>query len=454
MGQHSRPKFSPLRAVVVAVLLVVLSSTAACSPFSLSRATDEYSAEVATSWFALSLKLVQETNGFTPPVASRAFGYLGVTLYETVRPGMIGYQSMEGQLNELESLPSTQWFVRYHWPSAANAALADLMRRLFPTATPENLSAIDILEEKFAKQFMTEVDTLTYQRSVHWGRSMSAAIYTWSLEDGGHEGYGRNFPEDYVTAEGAGLWVSTPPNYAKALQPYWGSNRPFVLADGSECAAPPPPAYSEDPDSAFYAEAMEVYEAVKENNPEHKAIAMFWADDAGRTSTPPGHWVSIMNQVLTAEEGSLALAAEGYAKLGIAVADSFITCWNTKFIHNVLRPITYIQAHIDAAWNTPELTDPVVTPPFPEYTSGHSVQSAAAAAVLTELFGDDYAYTDHTHDQMGLPARSYGSFTEAANEAAISRLYGGIHYRSAIEMGFTQGACVGERVLDLKFGRR
>jgi hypothetical protein len=238
------------------------------------------------------------------------------------------------------------------------------------------------------------------------------------------------------------------------LQPYWGENRPFVLTDGAECPAPPPPVYSEDPGSAFYAEALEVYETVKQHNAEQEAIAMFWADDAGRTATPPGHWVSILNQVLTLEDASLAMAAESYAKVGIAVADAFVTCWHTKFAHNLLRPISYIQAHIDSTWNTPELTDPVVTPPFPEYTSGHSVQSSAAARVLTNLFGVDYAFTDNTHEALGRPARSFTSFAEAANEAAISRLYGGIHYRSAIESGLVQGECVAERVLALTFNSR
>ncbi|MCC6456820.1 MAG: vanadium-dependent haloperoxidase [Caldilineaceae bacterium] len=452
-GPQLRRKFSQ-QILVVALLLVIAQITAACAPVSLSRATADYDAGVATEWFDLSLQLVQETNGFTPPVASRALGYLGVTLYETVRPGMFGYRSMQGQLNELEGLPTTRWFVSYHWPSAANAALADLSRKLFATASPENLSAIEMLEEKYAQQFMVEVDTMTYQRSVQWGRSMASAIYAWSLEDGGHEAYTRNFPKDYAPPTGAGMWISTPPNYATAMQPYWGDNRSFVLRDGAECPAPPPPAYSQEPDSAFYAEAMEVYEAVKLDDPEHKAIALFWADDPGSTSTPPGHWVAILSQVISAEDASLALTAEGYAKLGIAVADSFIVCWHTKFVYNVMRPISYIQAHIDPSWNIPDLTDPVTTPPFPEYTSGHSVQSAAAAVVLTDLFGDNYAFTDNTHEASGLPARSFASFSEAADEAGISRLYGGIHYRSAIENGLAQGICVADHVLGLTFNSR
>jgi hypothetical protein len=153
-----------------------------------------------------------------------------------------------------------------------------------------------------------------------------------------------------------------------------------------------------------------------------------------------------LNQLVSEQGYSLDRAAEAYAKLGIAVADSFIGCWNAKYDYNVLRPITYIQSTIDGNWQ-PLLN----TPPFPEYPSGHSVQSAAAAVVLTELFGENFAFTDHTHDDHGLEPRSFASFNQAAEEAAVSRLYGGIHFRAAIENGLEQGRCIGEKVVRLEF---
>jgi membrane-associated phospholipid phosphatase len=225
------------------------------------------------------------------------------------------------------------------------------------------------------------------------------------------------------------------------------------LTSGEECAPPPPTEYSEDPSSQFYAEAMEVYLTGLDLTPEQKMIALFWADDPGKTFTPPGHSISIATQVLRKQNASLALAAETYAKVGIAVADAFIGCWNTKYIYNLIRPITYIRAVIDAAWNNAFITDPVNTPPFPEYASGHSVQSGAAATVLTSLFGDNYQFTDETHVDLGLPARTYPSFFAAADEAAISRLYGGIHFRSAIEFGIEQGQCIGDKVNALAWGK-
>ena len=234
--------------------------------------------------------------------------------------------------------------------------------------------------------------------------------------------------------------MPTPPGYQPPLLPYWGLNRPFVLSSGEECPAPLPIPYSEDPSSKFYAEEMEVYTTVKSLTPEQRAIALFWADDAGKTFTPPGHSVSIATQVLQGKNASLALAAETYARVGIAVADAFIVCWHTKYTYDVIRPISYIRSVIDPSWNSPYITDPVVTPAFPEYTSGHSVQSMAAATVLTALFGDDYRFTDNTDLAWGRPARTFGSFFAAANEAAISRLYAGVHCRAAIEAGTQQGS--------------
>ena len=182
-----------------------------------------------------------------------------------------------------------------------------------------------------------------------------------------------------------------------------------------------------------------MYQTVNDLTPEQLAIATYWSDDPGTTATPPGHSLSILRQVLAAQDSSLADAAEVTARLGLAVCDAFIACWRTKYQYNLLRPITYVREHVDPGWGDPL---PLTTPPFPEYTSGHSVQSGAAAEVLTAFFGP-VAFTDRTHDGRGLPARSFASFREAADEAAISRLYGGIHFRSAIDLGLAQGRCIG-----------
>lgn len=184
--------------------------------------------------------------------------------------------------------------------------------------------------------------------------------------------------------------------------------------------------------------------------PEKRTVALYWADQPAQTTTPPGHWTAILTGLLEGGGYGLDRAAEAYAKLGVALADSFIVCWRDKYHYNVPRPITYIQKVIDPTWNTPNLTDPVPTPPFPEYPSGHSVQSAAAATVLRTVFSD-VPFTDHTQDALGFEPRPFPSFWAAAEEAAVSRLYGGIHFRAAAEQGLEQGRCVGERVNALRF---
>jgi len=413
--------------------------------------TADYNHEVATAWFNLQLRLVKETPGFSPPVASRAFGYTGVALYEAVVAGMSDYQSLVGQLNELAEMPQPETDLEYHLPTVANSALATITRQLFPTASDDNQAALNTLYDEFAQMYSPDLDTDVFSRSVSYGQDVANAVFAWSMADGGHEGYLTNFPADYLPPEGDGLWVPTPRlsgDLQPAMQPYWGNNRTFLPSSVETCAASAPPVYSEDPDSAFYVEAMEVYQTSQNLTQEQTDIALFWADDPGRTVTPPGHSIAVLTQILEQENATLALSAEAYARMGIAVADAFIGCWHAKYTYNLVRPVTYIQHLIDENWV------PIVnTPPFPEYPSGHSVQSGAAAVVLTGMFGEEYSFTDHTHDALGLASRAFDSFTEMANEAAMSRLYGAIHYRAAIELGLEQGTCIGERVNSLIFRR-
>jgi len=415
-----------------------------------------FSSEVPRAWMQLALRLTQETPGFTPPVASRAFGYEGVALYEAIVPGMHGYVSLAGQLNGLSSVPAATHGYEYHWPLVANSALAAMFRELYSNATPANMAAIDSLEAAFEAIYQVDVETSIKNRSVSRGRAVADAIFAWAMTDGGHEGQLSNFPASFVPPVGPGLWVPTPQLSGappqSALQPYWGDNRPFVLDPGGDptidCDPGVPPAYSEDPASDFYVEALEVYETVNNATAEEVAIALFWADDPGVTATPPGHSLSILRQTLADEDASLALAAEGYSKVGIAVADAFIACWYSKFVFNLLRPITYARTVLgDPTWLPPHVN----TPPFPEYTSGHSVQSGAVFQVLTDMFGEDYPFTDHTHDARGLASRSFASFNDAAEEAAISRLYGGIHYRAAIDKGVLQGRLIASEIAALTF---
>jgi PAP2 superfamily len=396
---------------------------------------DDVNAAVPTAWFDLSLDLVRSAAGFSPPVAARAFAYAGLTLYEAVVPGMRGYRSLEHLFGDLE-LPRAG-NGRHDWPTTANAALASIFRRLIPTAGPAELRDAGMLEAHYERDFRLALPPGVFDRSVRRGREVADAIFTWSRNDGGHEGYLRNFPP-YTPPVGPGLWVPTPPSFLSALQPSWGGNRCFAIDSGASFPPGDHPPYSERRGSRFRREAREVFDTVNSLTSEEEAIARFWSDDPGATSTPPGHSVSIATQVLRRERSTLAVAAETYARLGAGVSDAFVACWFQKYRYNLLRPVTYSRAQFDPDW-LPLL----VTPPFPEYPSGHSVQSGAAFQVLTDLFGRRYSFVDRTHDERGLAPRRFDSFLEAAEEAADSRLYGGIHFRAAIDNGLAQGRRIG-----------
>jgi hypothetical protein len=320
----------------------------------------------------------------------------------------------------------------------ANSELATVLSGLLPGAA----GTIASQREAFNAEFRATLPPGIYQRSVRLGHDMGQTILSWANRDG----YPAMGACAYVPPAGPGQWVPTAPGFAPPLLPCWGQLRPFLLDNGHECSPSAPPAYSEEPQSIFYQQAWEVYTTVNQLTPEQLQTARYWADSPGQTGTPPGHSISILSQVLVQQDASLALAAEAYARLGIALADSFISCWSTKYQTNVPRPITYIRAVIgDTGWNAP-----ITTPPFPEYSSGHSVQSGATAEVLTALFGP-VAFTDQTHTALGFAPRHYDDFDAFAEEAALSRLYGGIHYRAAIEHGLEQGRCIGRTVSALAF---
>lgn len=409
----------------------------------INTGTASYDSKVAQDWYGLMLNLSKTSPGFSPPVVARAFGYTGITLYESVLPGMSNHVSLATKLNGMPTMPTTDASLEYHWPSAANAAIAEILRDLYAGTTQENKASIDSLENVYIASYSSAAGSDVVQRSREFGQSIAKAVFEYSKTDGGDECYNNNYPSDYVAPVGAGLWVPTAPNQ-KCLQPYWGNNRSFLAVNTVNTAPPAPLAFSTDPASPFYVQALEVYATVNNLTTAQTDVAKYWSDDAGKTSTPGGHSISILNQVLAKENSNLAFAAEAYARLGIGLNDAFISCWKAKYTYNLIRPVSYIQQNMDTSWH-PILS----TPPFPEYTSGHSVQSGAMARILSNLFGYDYAFTDHTHESRtdidGSP-RTYSSFDEAAQEAAISRLYGGIHYRAAIDYGVTQGRQVGNNI--------
>lgn len=416
-------------------------------PTSASATADTYAADVATKWADAELLLIKNGAGFTPPVAARAIAYSGVALYEAVVPGLPAYQSLAGQLTNLGTLPQPDAGQRYNWAVAANAAEALMIKNLFGNARVTQRATLDSLETALNLPFRTAAE---FDRSVKFGQQVAQAVFDWSRTDGGHEGYLNGQPTGYVPPVGAGLWVPTTPGAAGlALQPTWGHNRLFVPADAALPMPALPYTYSTDPNSSYYAQVLEVYNTSRTLTAAQRTIATYWAD-AGKTITPPGHMLSITSIVLRDRKASLAMAAEAYARVGIAVADAFVGCWKCKYEYNWQRPVTAVRAMIDPTWRPAW-----PTPPFPEFVSGHATQSAATAQVLADMFGAQTAFVDNTHQMRGpgFEPRPFTSFADFAAEAAVSRLYGGIHFRNGNEVGLAEGQKVGRNVSALRFRR-
>ncbi|GAA4034470.1 hypothetical protein GCM10022409_18570 [Hymenobacter glaciei] len=441
---------TPLRKLAGAALLATALLATSCSQdvelaAPASPATSTYSADAATKWADMELRLIKNGTGFSPPVAARALGYAGVALYGAVQPGIAGSQSLAGQLTGLNTLPQPEAGQFYNWAVAANTAQALMAKSLFGNASAAQRTSIDSLETALNASYRTAAE---FDRSVQFGRAVAQAVFDWSRTDGGHESYLSNQPAGYVPPTGTGLWApASNAASARALQPYWGQNRMFLPANAALAMPALPYVYSTQAGSAYYGQVEELYTTSRALTAAQRTTALYWAD-GGQTITPPGHSISITGVVLRDRKATLALAAEAYARVGIAVADAFISCWKCKYQFNWQRPDAAIRAMIDPTWQPL-----IASPPFPEFVSGHSSQSGAAAQVLEELFGAQTAFVDNSHQARGagFEPRSFASFAAFADEAAVSRLYGGIHFRSSNEIGLVEGRKVGRNVSALRF---
>ncbi len=423
---------------------LLLGAASLVGPAALADATPVVTPQgVILNWYKLALELVRHTPTYSPPVASRAFAYLGVAVHEALASGSPAMQSLAGQLNGLRPVVAREAGQPYSDAVIVNAVLASALQGFFGNTGPTGQHVMERFSARRRDEVRAGVAGEVVTRSEAYGRKLMAGIEAWAASDGGANIENMGFPYAYQLTKGPGHWVptSTIGQQQLPLLPAWGKNRTFAIADGMACPLPPPPAYSEDKTSEFYSQALEVSETRKNLTPEQKTIARFWSDDPMLSPTPPGHWMWIAVNLLEAENATPQRIADVLARLGIAVADAFIACWAVKYQYDLLRPVTYIKKVID-----PKFETLLITPPFPEYPSGHSTQSGAAAVVLANLFGENFAFTDSTHERDGIKPRAYPSFWAAAEEAALSRLYGGIHFRAAIERGLDQGRCVGARV--------
>ena len=384
---------------------------------------------------------------FSPPVASRNYVYASIAAYEVLAQLDDRYVSLSGQLHDLEPTPSP--------PTEEVSLTISAMEALLTTAKHFIFSESKI--DEYRTELMNEirghgVPKSVMKRSQEYGSVVAQHIIEWSKGDLYHQT--RTFPKFSIT-DNPSEWKPTPPGYMDGIEPHWNRIRTMVLDSATQFIPKPPTEFDLDKNSKFFQETMEVYEVGLNATEEHKEIASFWDCNpyvlnvtghvmhATKKITPGGHWIGIVGLSTRKADFDLGQTIEAYALTSIALFDAFISCWDEKYRSKLIRPESVINEHIDQDW-LPILQ----TPPFPEHTSGHSVISRAAAIALTSILGDEFAFDDDVELEYGLPIRSFTSFIHASEEAAISRLYGGIHYRPAIDYGVEQGEKVGKLVVD------
>jgi hypothetical protein len=384
---------------------------------------------------------------FAPPVSSRIYMYASLAAYEAAIAGNPKYLSMVGQLKGLTNV--------YQLDTSKKICNGLAATRAFLTVGKNLTFAQDVyvdFEKKLWEEYKaTGIPDDVYQNSIAFGDSVANSIMNYSKKDN----YKQTRGFRYTVTNKAGTWIPTPPAYMDAVEPNWTKIRPLTLDTSAQFQPPAPSKFDLTKGSEYYEEVMDSYNTVKNLTDEQRNIANFWdcnpfkmnitghAMFATKKVSPGGHWMGITSQVTRQLKADIAQTAEAYLLTSISIFDGFISCWTEKYRSVRIRPESIINANIDKDWQ------PVLqTPPFPEYTSGHSVISAAASIALSKTLGDNVAFADSTEIPYGLPVRKYTSFNQAAQEASISRFYGGIHFRPALDNGFAQGEKVGNWVIN------
>jgi len=385
------------------------------------------------------------TDFFSPPVASRIYSYPNIAAYQILENTSNKYNSLSNSVNSLKEIPKNIDNASYNL--SALYAFTETAKALVYTSSFLDDFIKNIKEELLEKG----VSKIQIDRSEKYGKKVANHILEWANKDNYPQM--RSFPEYQLKSE-AGYWEPTLPDYSPAMEPHWNKLRSFTLDSASQFSPQKPTKFSLKKGSKFLKETMQVYNALNKNTDETIAIAKFWDCNplvrvhqghvtfAEKKLTPGGHWVNIGRLTMIDKNLNILETSYTYTLLCIGISDAFISCWDEKYRSNYIRPVTVIQKYINSDWN------PILyTPNFPEYPSGHSVVSSSAAVILTSIFGNNFKFTDTTEVPYGMEPRTFNSFIEASEEAAISRLYGGIHFMPAIENGKKQGKKVGKHVL-------
>ncbi|WP_448698297.1 vanadium-dependent haloperoxidase [Mucilaginibacter sp. AW1-3] len=383
---------------------------------------------------------------FTPPVASRIYAYASLASYEAIRFQDTTYGSIITDLKGFDKPPMPQKGKKYNFTLAATKAFFTVSRKV-----TFSVDSLKTYEDNIYNTFKAQLDDSTYARSIAFGESVGKVILKRAAVD--------NYPQTrakpkFIGSNEPGKWRPTPPDYLDGVEYCWGTMKTLVLDSSAQFTPPPPPPFSNDKKSEYFQQNLRLYEQSKHLTDEQRTIARYWDDNpfvmqhsghmmfANKKITPGGHWIGITAIACKKTHASAVKTAQAYALTSVAMFDAFISCWQEKYTSSYIRPVTVINENIDATW-LPILQ----TPPFPEYPSGHSTITRAAAVMLTHLFGDNFSFRDTSDLRYIGMQRPFTSFVQAANEASISRFYGGIHYVNSVNMGADQGKKVSEYII-------
>lgn len=386
-------------------------------------------------------------NNFPPMIAARNYAYANIAAYECMAAGDTIMESLAGRIRHMPEMPAPVFPKDVHYPLASLLAFIKVGNAVtFPEGSMTGYYQ-ELLEQADSLGIPNTMLTAT----IEFADTISQSILQWSREDN----YAKTRSASRYEVNGlSGRWVPTPESYATALEPHWREIRPFVLDSASQFRPGRPPVYSMDKNSVYYSSLMEVKKTVDSLTAEQKHIADFWDDNpfkmnvighvmfASKKFSPAGHWMNIVGIAAQKARADFATTVSAYTHTSIALFDAFISCWDEKFNSNYIRPETVINKELSVEWRPY-----IETPPFPSYTSGHSTISSAAAEVMTAFFGDKLSFTDTSLLEFGIASREIKSFRRAAQEASISRLYGGIHYRFDLDSGNVAGARVGQLIV-------
>jgi len=384
---------------------------------------------------------------FTPPVSSRIYVYASLASYEAIRYSNPATKSITEKLHGFAPMPQPEAGKKYDYTLAATKAFFTSVRKMV-----FSVDSLTKYENSVYETYKQQLDKETYERSVAFGEAVGKQVLARAMTDGYIKSRGK---PKYLGSNDPGKWRPTPPDYLDGVEWCWNTMKPLVLDSASQCKPVPPPVYSTDTTSMFFREAKEVYTIGKNLTEEQRTIARYWDDNpfvsehsghmmfGNKKITPGGHWMGIAAIAAKQSKVDAVATARGFALTAVALYDAFIACWDEKYRSSVVRPVTVINELIDRNW-----VAFLQTPPFPEYTSGHSTITASAATVLAELYGKNYAFLDTSDLAYIGMQRNFTSFEAAAEEASISRVYGGIHYRNSVNQGAAAGKKVGQLIVD------